>query len=56
MSSCVSTIAGIHGTGTALERRVYRGAMHEIFNETNRDEVVDDVGAFLRAQLRPAGD
>lgn len=27
------------------------GAMHEVFNETDRDEVVDDVVAFLRAQL-----
>lgn len=28
-------------------RRSYPGARHEIFNETNRDEVIDDVIAFL---------
>lgn len=33
--------------GTALERTVYPGAMHEIFNETNREEVLDDVLAFI---------
>ena len=29
--------------------RVYRGAQHEIFNETNKDEVLDDLAAFLKA-------
>ena len=33
--------------GTALEQKIYPGAMHEIFNETNQDEVLDDVTAFL---------
>jgi alpha-beta hydrolase superfamily lysophospholipase len=33
--------------GSALEQKIYPGAMHEIFNETNRDEVLDDVTAFL---------
>lgn len=50
-----TTAAFEHLGGTALEQKVYPGAMHEIFNETNRDEVVDDVVAFLRAQLQPAG-
>lgn len=31
--------------------RVYRGARHEIFNETNRDEVLDDLAAFLKVHL-----
>lgn len=33
--------------GTRLEHTVYTGAMHEIFNETNPDEVLADVTAFL---------
>jgi alpha-beta hydrolase superfamily lysophospholipase len=38
----VESLAGEH-----LESHVYPGAMHEIFNETNRDEVLGDVVAFL---------
>ena len=34
--------------GPALRQKVYPGAMHEIFNETNQDEVLDDVVAFVR--------
>jgi alpha-beta hydrolase superfamily lysophospholipase len=37
--------------GTALEQKVYPGAMHEIFNETNQDEVLDDVIGFLDRAL-----
>ncbi|HVK29910.1 MAG TPA: alpha/beta fold hydrolase [Nocardioides sp.] len=33
--------------GTALEHRSYPGAMHEIFNETNRAEVLEDMTSFL---------
>ncbi len=33
--------------GTAMQSKVYEGAQHEIFNETNRDEVVSDVIAFF---------
>lgn len=40
-----------HVGGSALEQKVYPGAMHEIFNETNQDEVLDDVSAFLRRVL-----
>ena len=29
------------------EERVYEGARHEVFNETNRDEVIADVLAFI---------
>ena len=30
-----------------LEERIYAGARHEIFNETNRDEVLRDTAAFI---------
>jgi alpha-beta hydrolase superfamily lysophospholipase len=33
--------------GAALQQKVYPGAMHEIFNETNKDEVLADVTAFI---------
>jgi alpha-beta hydrolase superfamily lysophospholipase len=33
--------------GTALQQKVYPGAMHEIFNETNSDEVLADVTTYL---------
>jgi alpha-beta hydrolase superfamily lysophospholipase len=33
--------------GEALETRIYPGARHEVFNETNRGEVLDDVVAFV---------
>ncbi|MBW4719039.1 alpha/beta fold hydrolase [Saccharothrix obliqua] len=38
--------------GLLFEERVYPGARHEVFNETNRDEVLDDVVAFVRRVLR----
>ena len=31
--------------GDDFEQRIYEGAAHEVFNETNRDEVLDDVAA-----------
>ena len=37
--------------GTALEQKIYPGAMHEIFNETNQDEVLADVTAFIDRTL-----
>ena len=37
--------------GEAFEERIYPGARHEVFNETNRDEVIDDVVAFIDRQL-----
>ena len=33
--------------GDRLEEHVYPGAMHEVLNETNKDEVLADVEAFL---------
>lgn len=40
-----------HVGGGALAQKMYPGAMHEIFNETNQDEVLSDVSAFLRRVL-----
>ena len=37
--------------GSRFEEKIYPGAEHEIFNEINRDEVLDDVTAFLRRTL-----
>ncbi|MEO7197743.1 MAG: alpha/beta hydrolase, partial [Solirubrobacterales bacterium] len=37
--------------GAAFEERIYPGAAHEVFNEINRDEVLDDVMDFLRRAL-----
>ncbi|WP_043616514.1 alpha/beta hydrolase [Nonomuraea candida] len=33
--------------GDDLSERVYPGARHEVFNETNKDEVLDDVTRFI---------
>lgn len=38
--------------GTRFEEKVYPQARHEVFNETNKDEVIEDVLAFLRRSLR----
>ncbi|HEX8122788.1 MAG TPA: alpha/beta hydrolase [Solirubrobacteraceae bacterium] len=37
--------------GDRMEEKVYAGARHEVFNETNQDEVVDDVVAFIHRTL-----
>jgi alpha-beta hydrolase superfamily lysophospholipase len=39
--------------GDSLEEHVYEGAAHEVFNETNKDEVLDTVTNFLNAKLAP---
>jgi alpha-beta hydrolase superfamily lysophospholipase len=36
--------------GDDFEQHVYPGAQHEVFNETNRAEVIDDVVAFVSAR------
>jgi len=36
--------------GLPVEQHVYPEARHEVFNETNRDEVVDDLLAWLEAR------
>lgn len=41
--------------GTKLEHVAYEGAAHEVFNETNRDEVIGDVTAFLERVLATDG-
>jgi alpha-beta hydrolase superfamily lysophospholipase len=35
----------------AWQEKIYPGAMHEIFNETNRDEVIGDVTAFIGSAI-----
>ena len=40
-----------HVRGSKLQEHIYDGGRHEIFNETNRDEVLDDVIGFLRGAL-----
>ena len=37
--------------GTSLRHRSYDGAAHEVFNETNKDEVLAEVAGFLREVL-----
>ena len=37
--------------GSNFDQRIYEGAAHEVFNKTNRQEVLDDVSAFLRRAL-----
>ncbi|MCW3013460.1 MAG: alpha/beta hydrolase fold protein [Solirubrobacterales bacterium] len=43
-----------HVKGTVLTEHVYPGARHEVLNETNRDEVLQDIVTFLREQLAVA--
>ncbi len=40
-----------HLRGTRFEEHIYPGALHEIFNETNQDEVIADVIAFVQRVL-----
>jgi alpha-beta hydrolase superfamily lysophospholipase len=42
-----ATLAGRHA-----QSKSYPGARHEIFNETNQDEVLDDVIAFIHEHVR----
>ena len=41
--------------GEDLTARVFPGARHEVFNETNRDQVLDEVVRFARRFVTPAG-
>jgi alpha-beta hydrolase superfamily lysophospholipase len=43
----VTRAAMEHLRGDTFEEKVYAGAMHEIFNETNRDEVIADATGFV---------
>ena len=38
--------------GSVFEEKIYPGARHEVLNETNRDEVIGDVIAFVERALR----
>jgi alpha-beta hydrolase superfamily lysophospholipase len=40
-----------HLRGSRIEEHVYPGAQHEILNEINKEEVLDDVVRFLREAL-----
>ncbi len=40
-----------HLGGSELSEKIYPGARHELFNETNRDEVIGDVVAFVARTL-----
>ena len=49
----VETRAGIEAIrGTDLTQRTYPGARHEVFNETNKAEVLQDVTGFIDRVLR----
>src|SRR5438309_2795708 len=37
-----------HLRGSNIEEHVYPGAQHEVLNEINKEEVLDDVVRFLR--------
>ncbi|MEU4331323.1 alpha/beta hydrolase [Nonomuraea dietziae] len=37
--------------GTDLSERIHPGGRHEVFNETNKDEVLDDVTSFIDRAL-----
>ncbi len=44
-----------HLRGTRFEEKIYPGARHEVFNETNRDEVIRDVIGFIQRALLEKG-
>ncbi|MGY1734653.1 alpha/beta fold hydrolase [Geodermatophilus sp. SYSU D00684] len=48
----VTALAGLlRDRGLPVEQRVYPDARHEVFNETNRDEVTADLLAWLDARI-----
>ncbi len=47
LAPLTQTRDAIEGLGAELETHVYPEARHEIFNETNQEEVLDDLAAFL---------
>ena len=40
--------------GAVFEEKVYEGAKHEIYNEINKDEVIEDTISFLNRQIGDA--
>jgi alpha-beta hydrolase superfamily lysophospholipase len=52
----VTALAGLlRDRGLRVEQHVYSDARHEVFNETNRDEVVGDLLAWLDRQIGTRG-
>jgi alpha-beta hydrolase superfamily lysophospholipase len=45
-------IAAFEGHGLKPEKKLYPGGRHEMLNETNRDEVIDDVVVWLNRQFK----
>jgi alpha-beta hydrolase superfamily lysophospholipase len=43
-----------HVKGDSLEQHIYPGAAHEVFNETNKDEVLDHVTGFINTKVGAA--
>jgi alpha-beta hydrolase superfamily lysophospholipase len=43
--------AALVDSGVATELIVYEGARHELLNEINRDDVTDDLIAWITAQV-----
>lgn len=41
----------VHLGGERFHEKIYPGAMHEVFNETNKDEVIADVIAFIKSTI-----
>jgi alpha-beta hydrolase superfamily lysophospholipase len=41
----------LRARGLPVEQKIYADARHEVFNETNRDEVVADFCTWLDARL-----
>jgi alpha-beta hydrolase superfamily lysophospholipase len=41
----------LRGRGLPVEQRIYPDARHEVFNETNRDEVTGDLLAWIEQRL-----
>jgi alpha-beta hydrolase superfamily lysophospholipase len=41
-------IEALRAGGASIEEKIYPGARHEIFNETNRDEVLADTREFVQ--------
>jgi len=40
-----------HLGADGFQEKIYSGAMHEVFNETNKDEVIGDVITFIKTEL-----
>ena len=50
-----SLVAKFHDAGlTQLQKKIYPDARHEMLNEINRDEVMEDIVSWLKAQGPPS--